>query len=495
MRHRNTSVEAAGAQQRGVSHSEKSHAEKLRVIFGVIVCILLAALDQTVVLPAIPQMAANLGGGAASLGVAGRAGAHLSWVVSAYLLTTTATTPIYGKLSYQLGRRAVLVPAILVFLAACVVCGAAWSVPVLIAGRALQGAGGGALMSVAQAAVGDVVSPRERGKYQAWFAATWAFASVAGPVAGGFVVQHFSWRWIFWANLPVGFLAIWLCWRGLAGLRPTGRRGKIDFFGAGALLVGVAAVLAALSLGGVDLAWGSAQEIGLVAVGGLVLGVLWWQQKRAEEPLFPGSLMAQAGYRSVLLVAFLNSAAMFAAIFMLPLLLQWVFKARAAESGLEVMPFLFTTTLGAFAAGQLARVTGRPRNILAVGMMVSAAGFWAMAALPAGVGVTWAVAVAAVMGVGIGAVMPTSLVAAQSQAAGRDLGAATGILLLMRSLGGAFGATLAGAVLAEFAGDVWTGFRVGFLAGGVMLAAAAAVAWRMENFVLRGAAPAAQPGE
>jgi len=483
MMHRNTGAAAGGERQmRALHDAGTTHAEKMRVITGVIMCILLAALDQTVVLPAIPQMAVNLGAG----GGAGRAGAHLSWVVSAYLLTTTATTPIYGKLSDQLGRRAVLVPAIGVFLAACVLCALAGSVPALIAGRALQGLGGGALMSVAQAAVGDVVSPRERGKYQAWFAGVWAFASVVGPVLGGLVVQHFSWRWIFWANLPVGFLAMGLCWRGLAGLRPAGRRGRIDFVGAFLLLVGVSAVLAAMSFGGAELAWGSAQEMGLVAVGGLVLGVLFGQQKRVEEPLFPAGLVGHAGYRSVLMISVLNAGAMFAAIFLLPLLLQGVFGASPAGSGLEVMPFLGTTTLGAFAGGQLARLTGRPKNIMAAGMAVSAAGFLAMAMLPVGLGVAWAVAVSGVMGLGIGAVMPNSIVAAQSHAAGRDMGAATGILLLTRSLGGAFGATLAGAVLAGFAGDALAGFRVGFLVGAAMLVGAAVVAWRMENFVLRG---------
>jgi EmrB/QacA subfamily drug resistance transporter len=462
----------------------RSHAEKMRVITGVIVCILLAALDQTVVLPAIPQMAASLHGFG-----------HLSWVVSAYLLSTTATTPIYGKLSDQLGRRAVLVPAIGLFLLASIFCALADSVPMLIIGRALQGVGGGALMSVSQAAVADVVTPRERGKYQGWFAGIWAFASIAGPILGGFVVQHLSWRWIFWANLPVGAAAMILCIRGLSGIAPAGRRGRIDFAGAGLLLLGVTAILAALSTGGVDFPWLSGPVAGLFAIGALITAILARQQRRAAEPLFPGVLMGKAGFRAIIAISFLNAAAMFAGIFLLPLLLQMVFRASPAASGLEIMPFLATTTIGAFTAGQIAQRTGRPRAIMVFGLGLAAMGMFVLALAPLNGSLIIPVGISAVSGLGIGCVMPTSLVSAQSQSGLRDVGAATGILLLLRALGGAFGATLGGAVLAIAPHDLLHGFRLGFFAAAGMLAAAAIIALQMENFLLRNTLDTAQPAD
>ncbi len=220
-----------------------SHAERMRVVFGILTCLMLAAIDQTVVLPAIPQMAASL-----------RGAGQLSWVVSAYLLTATATTPIYGKLSDQLGRRAVLIPALVFFCVASVVCALSTSVLMLIFARALQGIGGGALLAVSQAAVADVIPPRERGKYQAWFTAVWTISSVAGPIAGGFVAQDLSWRWIFWFNVPLALLSIGFIARGLAGLKPAGRRSRIDYSGALLMIAAVAAALFGLSAGGVDAA-------------------------------------------------------------------------------------------------------------------------------------------------------------------------------------------------------------------------------------------------
>jgi EmrB/QacA subfamily drug resistance transporter len=454
----------------------------MRVLTGILLCILLAALDQTVVLPAIPQMAATLHGGV-----------QLSWVVAAYLLTSTATTPIYGKLSDQLGRRAVLAPAILLFILASIACACARTVPELIAARALLGIGGGALFAVPQAAVADVIPPRERGRYQAWFAGTWAFSSVAGPIAGGLITQHLSWRWIFWGNLPLGLLALGLSWRGLAGLVPAGARARIDYAGALLLMVSVAAVLLALSGGGADFPWASWRLAGITAGGAAGFALLVWQQRRAASPLLPGRLLATGGFRAVLAIAFLNSAAMFGAIFLLPLLLQWVFHASAASAGLELVPFLFTTTAGAFMAGQITRVTGRTRNVLAAGLGLSALGFLPMAVIPMQGALTLPVAISAAFGIGIGMIMPSSLVAAQNQAPYTQVGAATGTLLLARAMGGAFGATCAGALLAA-AADAPAGFRWGFLACAALQAIATAVALRMADVPLRttlDAAPAA----
>ncbi len=453
-----------------------THAERLRVISGIIVCILLAALDQSVVLPAIPQMAANLHGAA-----------HLSWVVSAYLLTTTASTPIYGKLSDQLGRRIVLVPAIVFFLLASIGCALAQSVLMLIAMRALQGIGGGALLAVSQAAIADVIPPRERGKYQAWFAGVWAFASAAGPVAGGFVAQNLSWRWIFWFNLPIGLVALVLCIRGLAELPPAGRRGRTDYLGALLMIVAVTAILAAMSTGGIDFSWLSTQMLGLCLFGAVAVAALAVQQRYARDALLPTTLLAKPGYRATIFIGFLIAAAMFSAIFLLPLLMQWQFHASPAASGVEIVPFLLTTTYGSFLAGGLNRRLGRPRPILLAGTGLATAGFLLMAAAPQAGPVLLPIGISAIYGFGLGLVLPTTLVAAQSQASWRDVGAATGTLLLLRAMGGAFGATLAGALLSAAGSHLHTGFRLSFLAAALLPAIAVAIALRMENFVLSGA--------
>jgi len=469
-----------GKEQAGMAGARVyTHAERMRVVTGILTCILLAALDQTVVLPAIPQMAASLHGAA-----------HISWVVSAFLLTATATTPIYGKLSDQLGRRAVLMPALCGFAAATILCALASSVPMLIAARALQGLGGGALMSVSQSAVGDVIPPRERGKYQAWFAGTWAISSVAGPILGGFLTQHFSWRWIFWLNLPLVALAMALVWRGLAGLQPAGLRRGIDYLGAGLLMAGVGIVLLGMSVGGVDLAWDSPALLGIFLAGILLIALLVWQQRRAPAPLFPGALLGKAAFRGVLEISFLNAAAMFGAIFMFPLLMQWLYRQSPAASGLDIVPFLFTSTVGAFGAGQITRRTGRTRSLMAAGVGLAAIGFLILAAAPGQGGLIYPVLVSAVFGLGIGSVMPTSLVAAQSQSGRADMGASTGALLLLRAMGGAFGATLAGAFLAVAHTHLAEGFRLGFLACAGLQLIACFVAMRMEDLELRAAVEA-----
>ncbi|MGE4480640.1 MFS transporter [Acidocella sp.] len=422
-----------------------SHAERLRVIHGVLLCVLLAAIDQTVVLPAIPQMARTLHGTT-----------HLSWVVSAYLLTATATTPIHGKLSDQFGRAKILIPCLLIFILASMVCASAGSVPMLLLGRALQGMGGGALLAVSQSAVADVVPPRERGRYQAWFASIWALASGAGPVVGGYIAQHLSWRFIFWANLPLGALALALCLRGLPNLPVAGRRARIDIGGALLLMGSTTLLLCALSLGGVDLPWLSWREAALVLLALAGFALFGAQQRRAAHPLLPGSLLLRL--RLVVALAWLNTSAMFAAIFMFPLLLQQFFHAAPARAGIALVPFLLSGAAGAYAAGQTTRRTGWIRPIFVMGLTLASLGFALMAAAP----LARPVAVSALLGFGLGMLNPTTLIAAQSLAKVEELGIATGMLLLLRAMGGAFGATLAGAALDGGFHDPILGYRLGF---------------------------------
>ncbi|WP_297366878.1 MDR family MFS transporter [Acidocella sp.] len=448
-----------------------SHEARMRVIFGILTCILLASIDQTVVLPAIPQMAASL-----------HDSAHISWVVSAYLLTTTATTPIYGKLSDQLGRRAVLSPALLVFLAASGLCALAGSAGWLILGRALQGVGGGALMAVAQSAVADVVPPRERGRYQGWFAGTWAVSTLVGPVVGGFVAQHVSWRWIFWGNVPIVLVALAMSHRALKGLAPKGGRAPIDYPGAGLLLAAVGLLLLALSMGGVDLAWGSARELGLFGGAALLFVMLWRQQGLAPAPLLPGHLLARQAHVSV--ISFLFSGALFELIFQLPLLLQGAYHTSPSGAGAGLMPMLFGTTMGAYGAGQFLRATGRARTALAFGLAVAIGALVPLGLWPLGAGLGWAVGWSMLAGIGLGALMPTSLVSVQSLAGGRDVGTMTGLLLLVRSTGGAFGATLAGVALSLSAPGTLAGFQAGLLGAAGALGLALLVLARMPDVEL-----------
>ncbi len=451
---------------------EYTHAERLRVVTGVITCILLVALDQSVVLPAIPQIAASLHGDA-----------HLSWVVSAYLLTTTATTPIYGKLSDQIGRYKVMAPALLVFLAACVVCAMAQSVPMLALGRALQGLGGGALGAVGQAAVADVVPPRERGRYQAWFASAWGLSALAGPIVGGLVTQHLSWRWIFWGNLPLVVFALAMSARAMRGLPISGAKGRIDYAGSMLLMFSVAATVLALSEGGTDFPWASLPEAALWAAALAGFALFFAQQRATPAPLLPVPLLRRVG--SVAALGGLTATSMFMAIFLLPLLLQWIYGESSAVAGMHLAPLLFGNTIGALTAGQITRRGFRLRPVLATGLLLGAAGFTLTVPSLHAANPLWPVACATLGGVGLGALMPTTLLAVQSLAQRNEMGSATGILLVVRSLGGTFGATLAGVAVTLAGHASLLGFRAGFAAAALFLLLGLAVVARLPEIDLR----------
>jgi EmrB/QacA subfamily drug resistance transporter len=487
-----------------------THAEIKRVLWGVVVCMLLAAIDQSVVVPAMPAIAADLHGFS-----------HLAWIVSAYLITSTSSMPIYGKLSDLYGRRALLLPAIVLFVSASALCALSQSLFQLIAFRALQGAGGGGLMSMAQATIADVVAPRERGRYQAYMATTWATASVSGPILGGWITDHLSWHFIFWINLPVGIAAFLVAGRVLKMLRVQRRRSVIDYAGAALLTALITSFLLVMSWGGTEYAWGS-WPIAVLSVGTLaLLAGLAWREYIALDPLLPPRLFANSVLMCGIAIAAMCSAAMLGATILLPLLFQLVRGVDASSSGAMLVPLLASGPMGSIIAGRTVRRLGRGRSVVLVGTASATLCYGLLSTQP---GIVATLLLMLAVGMSTGLCMPTSMVIVQNAAGRRDVGAATGALLTLRSMGGAFGSTLAGSLLSgtfvarlsaqgvtqridlgalrengsalqslmpalrqAAAAALVDGFRVGFLACSALTMLAFVAALMMRDLPLRGA--------
>ena len=431
-------MEMSGTQTQGEVPLSFSHQQILRVLSGILLCIFLAAIDQTVVIPAVPAMAADLHGFS-----------HLAWIVSAYLLTSTAMTPVYGKLSDIYGERRPLLVALAVFGLASAFCALSHNLWELVTARAVQGIGGAGLMAMSQAAIADVVSPRERGRYQGYMASTWGIASIAGPIVGGWITDTLTWRWIFWCNQPLALIAMLLCDRALRMLRPRAREARIDWAGAVLLTAAVSAWLLVLSWGGVEMPWTAPPLLGLAVLGLLLMLLLVRQERRVLDPLLPPRLFANAVFVRGVAIAFCGSLALFAGSFLLPLFFQLVRGVNAAASGALVVPFLGSNCAGAWLAGSLARRRGRMKGIMIAGVAATLVGFVLLTFTGAATLQPALVAFQLVLGFGIGMVMPSALVCVQNAAERRDVGSATGCLLFLRSMGGAFGTTLVGALLAS----------------------------------------------
>jgi EmrB/QacA subfamily drug resistance transporter len=405
------------------------------IVTGLMLIILLGALDQTIVSVALPDIGRQLQGFDL-----------LAWVVSGYLVAVAVATPIYGKLGDLFGRRAVLSFAIILFLVASVLCAMAQSIPMLVAARILQGLGGGGLISVAQAIVADVVAPRERGRYQGYISGMYALASVAGPVVGGLLTQWMSWRWIFWINLPIGLAALLISRRALAQLPVPRVARQIDYLGAALLTVGLTMLLVTITRIGQGIGWSAPDNLLLLAVSVVILALFVRRQTRVPEPIVPLSLFAIPTLRICCTVLFIAFFQVMALSVLIPLQLQMTGRIGADIAALRLVPLTLAIPLGAFVGGRMMARIGRPKPFQLVGTALVPPAIFAFA---------WTGPEASVLsafwmilaGIGIGLQFPTSLVSVQNAVPPRHIGIATAMTAFFRSLGAAIGVAILTAIL------------------------------------------------
>ncbi|WP_371773372.1 DHA2 family efflux MFS transporter permease subunit [Streptomyces sp. NBC_01438] len=412
----------------------RSTRSVLVAIGALLLGMLLAALDQTIVSTALPTIVSDLGGLE-----------HLSWVVTAYLLASTAATPLWGKLGDQYGRKRLFQIAIVIFLIGSALCGIAQNMPQLIGFRALQGLGGGGLIVLSMAIVGDIVPPRERGKYQGLFGAVFGMTSVLGPLLGGFFTEQLSWRWVFYINLPIGVIALAVI---AAVLHIPVRRTKhtIDYLGT-FLIASVATCLVLVaSLGGTTWAWGSAQIIGLAVLSVLLLVAFVYVERRVAEPVLPLKLFRIRTFSLVAVISFVIGFAMFGAMTYLPTFLQVVHDITPTMSGVHMLPMVFGLLLTSTGSGQIVSRTGRWKIFPILGTGITAIGLLLLHRLTESSSTLEMSLYFFVFGAGLGLVMQVLVLIVQNAVSYQDLGVATSGATFFRSIGASFGVAIFGTI-------------------------------------------------
>jgi EmrB/QacA subfamily drug resistance transporter len=417
--------------------NERSHAEIMVIISALMLAMLLSALDQTIVATALPRIATDLHG----LN-------KLSWVATAYLLTSAIVTPIYGKISDMYGRKKMLQLAIVIFLIGSALCGLSQNMDQLVAFRAIQGIGAGGLMTLVLAVVGDIIPPRQRGRYQGYFGAVFALASVIGPLLGGFLTDShlLGWRWIFYVNLPLGIIAL-LVIASRLHLPVNVTKHRIDFAGAGLLALSIASIILITVWGGVTYSWSSKQitGLGVLAIVAIIAFIL--RERVAEEPIFPLRMFKNNIFSVAIVMSLLAGIALFGAIIFIPEYQQIVRGYSATKSGLLMLPLIGGLLVSLLTSGRLIAKTGRYRYFPIAGSLLIILGFWLFSHISLTTNQFTLSVWMVVLGLGLGPFMQITTLSVQNSAERKDLGTATSAVIFFRSFGSSLGASVFGAIL------------------------------------------------
>ena len=415
--------------------STLSRRAKIGILISIISGMFLAALDQTIVGTALPKIVADLNGAS-----------ELSWVISAYLLATAVSVPITSKLSDIYGRKVMFYFNVTVFLMGSVLCGAAQNMPWLIAARALQGIGGGGLLTAAFTIIADIFPPRERGKWTGIIGAVFGISSVIGPTLGGYLTDNLSWRWVFYVNIPVGIVALVIATIFLPNIKRDSH-GSIDYWGSGAVALGVSPLILGLVWGGTQYPWASPQILGLFAASAILLAVFGFVESKVADPILPLRLFKEKTFTLVNLVIMLASIVFFGGILFIPLFVQVVIGQSATNSGLVLLPLSGAIVVMSVVSGQLVARTGKFKLLILASFMVAAIGAFLLSRITATTTSGTIVRDMIILGMGIGATLSVLPLIVQNAFGARDISVVTGATTFFRTIGGAVGASILGTVL------------------------------------------------
>ena len=462
-----------------------SPREVRTIVMGLMLALFLSSLDQTIVATALSSIAGDLGGWGL-----------LPWIVSAYLIASTVTTPIYGRLSDLYGRRPVLLVSVTIFVLGSVLAALSPSMPALIAARVVQGLGGGGLRAISLAVVGDIMAPRERAKVQGYLSATFATANIIGPLLGGLFVEYLSWSWIFWINLPLGAAAFATTYFQLRRLPKPGKRPRIDWAGAALILLSCTPLLLGITLVQRAGSWTAPEALGCFALGLVFLGALILQERSVSQPMLPLQLFGNPIFTMSILVTGLTSMVMMALVILVPLDYQLVSGMSPKEAGLRMIAMTLGSVTGSFLAGQAVAATGRYRPFSILGAAVATAMCLVIAAVGLGHSLVLDTVVTLLLGLSFGCQFSPMTVTIQNAVDPRDGGVAISCMMFFRLIGGAFGVALLSSVLfwhlpggrAEGVAPTVAApaFSVVFLAAGVIAALSLVAALYLKEIPLRG---------